>query len=609
MNTKTYNNIIERLNAFANGHYFLRSFSHGQIDSLDIAKETNYPLMFAKPTGMQIGQGEQRYSFDIIFADMPSDKTSATDRQKEVISDMLRVAEDLVNEIHQGQTLFGSDISLERPVNVEPFIKEFANTLSGVVLSITIIAPYNWSACAIPADWAIIQSGEQSVNARAGLLLRVNGTNNTVQNVLDLVAGDNMEITDNGDGTVSITATGGTGGGLSLGETSSTAYRGDRGKTAYDHSQTTGNPHGTTAAQVGADPSGSAAAAQTAAEGYADTVSESAKQAAIDHADEGLSTKAPLVHTHAIADVTGLQTELNGKASTSHTHAISDVTGLQTALDGKASSSHTHIISDVTGLQTALDGKAASSHTHTASQVTDFNTAALAAAPAETTTTIGALVNGATSKTTPVDADQIGLMDSAASNVLKKLSWANIKATLKTYFDTLYQAAGTYLTAANNLSDVSNKFTAKSNLGIRDVGLANNFTTSSTTLADVTGLGVSVEANKKYRGEFNFVLSGSTGGARFAFTFPSGATLYVGMTGASTTTSAQTMVYAQPTSGTELAFSFSSSGLTNGYVEGEFYITTSSTSGTLQVQMKATTSGQSNTMNAGLSHIEIREVE
>lgn len=43
----------------------------------------------------------------------------------------------------------------------------------------------------------------------------------------------------------------GGGGGLTLGETSSTAYRGDRGKAAYDHSQTTGNPHGTTAADVG----------------------------------------------------------------------------------------------------------------------------------------------------------------------------------------------------------------------------------------------------------------------------------------------------------------------------------------------------------------------
>ena len=38
---------------------------------------------------------------------------------------------------------------------------------------------------------------------------------------------------------------------LALGETSSTAYRGDRGKIAYDHSQANGNPHGTTKNDIG----------------------------------------------------------------------------------------------------------------------------------------------------------------------------------------------------------------------------------------------------------------------------------------------------------------------------------------------------------------------
>lgn len=38
---------------------------------------------------------------------------------------------------------------------------------------------------------------------------------------------------------------------LALGETASTAYRGDRGKIAYEHSQTTGNPHGTTKSDIG----------------------------------------------------------------------------------------------------------------------------------------------------------------------------------------------------------------------------------------------------------------------------------------------------------------------------------------------------------------------
>ena len=61
---------------------------------------------------------------------------------------------------------------------------------------------------------------------------------------------------------------------------------------------------------------------------------------------------------------------------------------------------------------------------------------------AETTTTIGALINGATAKTAPVDADYVGLMDSESSNpsnILKKLSWAYIKSVFKTYFDGLYQ--------------------------------------------------------------------------------------------------------------------------------------------------------------------------
>ena len=63
-------------------------------------------------------------------------------------------------------------------------------------------------------------------------------------------------------------------------------------------------------------------------------------------------------HAHAIGDVTGLQTALDGKASSTHAHAIGDLAGLQSALDEKAASSHSHAVADVTGLQTALDGKA-----------------------------------------------------------------------------------------------------------------------------------------------------------------------------------------------------------------------------------------------------------
>ena len=66
----------------------------------------------------------------------------------------------------------------------------------------------------------------------------------------------------------------------------------------------------------------------------------------------------------------------------------------------------------------------------------------------------GSHVPSATAKTTAVDADLFPINDSAASNILKKLTFANLKASLKTYFDTLYGAIGAYAASGAN-SDIT----------------------------------------------------------------------------------------------------------------------------------------------------------
>lgn len=66
-------------------------------------------------------------------------------------------------------------------------------------------------------------------------------------------------------------------------------------------------------------------------------------------------------------------------------------------------------------------------------------------------------IHGATSKATPVDADELPITDSAASFGLKRLTWANLKATAKTYFDTLYAAlSGATFTGLVNLATGAN---------------------------------------------------------------------------------------------------------------------------------------------------------
>ena len=104
---------------------------------------------------------------------------------------------------------------------------------------------------------------------------------------------------------------------------------------------------------------------------------------------------AQATHSHAIADVNGLQEELNGKgagdmkksvydadgdgvvdnakkldgrtlaqfAPAQHSHDMSQVSGLSSALTGKADAAHSHEIADVNGLQAALDGKINTTYT------------------------------------------------------------------------------------------------------------------------------------------------------------------------------------------------------------------------------------------------------
>ena len=101
--------------------------------------------------------------------------------------------------------------------------------------------------------------------------------------------------------------------------------------------------------------------------------------------------------------------------------------------------------------------------------------------------------HAATSKTTPVDGDEIPLADSAASFGLKKVTWLNLKANLKTYLDTLYQAT---LVSGTNLKSIN----GTSLLGSGDLTISgggttveNVLTSTSTTNALSAAMGKSLK--------------------------------------------------------------------------------------------------------------------
>lgn len=72
---------------------------------------------------------------------------------------------------------------------------------------------------------------------------------------------------------------------------------------------------------------------------------------------------------YSVAQISGLQTALDGKSNVGHGHAITDITNLQTTLNGKSNVGHGHSISEISGLQGSLDSKSNVGHTHTIAEV------------------------------------------------------------------------------------------------------------------------------------------------------------------------------------------------------------------------------------------------
>jgi hypothetical protein len=217
-NGLSYTQVVERMEAFANGHQMINAFQHGLIDLVDVPKDQQYPVMHFVPGSMQPTQGGLLHQFDVVFYDLPRAKEVENEYQREVISDMARLALDLVSEIKNGNVLFDTSVDVEGEPTITPFIESYSQVVTGVTLSMALVVPYNWNACTIPATYSPGGSGSGGSGSGSGAItLKVNGTNNAVQNVLNLVNGNNITITDLGNGNVRIAATGGGGGGVDWG--------------------------------------------------------------------------------------------------------------------------------------------------------------------------------------------------------------------------------------------------------------------------------------------------------------------------------------------------------------------------------------------------------
>lgn len=213
-----------------------------------------------------------------------------------------------------------------------------------------------------------------------------------------------------------------------------------------------------------------------------------------------------------------------------HTHLISEVTTLQTVLNTKVETGHPHAISEVTNLQTTLDGKAASAHNHDASYAGIAHNHDL---------TYSGLGHNHDLSYSALGHNHTGVYEPANANIQAHVVSSHAPANAQKNSD---------ITLAEIEAKLIGVISSHSHTGGSDpwsyVWLASDFTTSSNTAVDVTGLFFTPVANTRYDIMCSFLLRTNTAtvGPRPGIAWPTGMTDGIATLWTTSSATAQTMV-------------------------------------------------------------------
>lgn len=163
--------------------------------------------------------------------------------------------------------------------------------------------------------------------------------------------------------------------------------------------------------------------------------------------------------------------------------------------------------------------------------------------PIETVASTTTTLRKAETKTVIADTDKVVLIPTTGNLFLT--TWTTVKSNLKAYFDTFYEKLSNKAINFSIVNDILYP-TVKAvydfvlgRTGTTTYITTGNQTTTSNVASDITGLAISLEANKRYR-VYGVIRLGcnNTGGVNFAATIPTASKMNLSIFGFTTSVTA-----------------------------------------------------------------------
>ena len=175
VNNKTYNNVVNTLLKMAEYHEQIFTTSVGDIWSIDLAKQTKFPLLHLNPTTVTTGDSTLTYNFQIFIMDMVDEKADWTmnnananfsklyktlGNEQDVFNETLQIATDFIGMLrHSTQASTDGDINnavyfTDDQFSIEPFQERFDNLSCGWVFNLGVLVQNDFQTCEIPVTTA-----------------------------------------------------------------------------------------------------------------------------------------------------------------------------------------------------------------------------------------------------------------------------------------------------------------------------------------------------------------------------------------------------------------------------------------------------------------------
>ena len=148
-----YYEILTKLQTELNNDPLINTVSEGDIFSIDLSKQTIFPLCHIMVNSATFVDNVIQYNISIMamdIVDISKDETTdnfrGNDNEQDILNTQISVLNRLYEKLRRGN-LYDDNYQVDGSPNVEPFIDRFENKLAGWTMTVNINTPNTMTVC------------------------------------------------------------------------------------------------------------------------------------------------------------------------------------------------------------------------------------------------------------------------------------------------------------------------------------------------------------------------------------------------------------------------------------------------------------------------------